>query len=460
MKFTLPDLRGMKVHFIGIGGAGMSGIARIMLDQGISVSGSDVKDSQVLVGLRALGGQIRVGHAPENIEGARLIVVSGAISETNAEILAARESGIPVLQRAEALAILMSESISVAVAGTHGKTTTTSMLTVAIQHAGLDPSFAIGGMINSSGTNAHRGSGSIFIAEADESDGSFLVYRPYGAIVTNVELDHVDHFADLSAIMHIFTEFVATIRPGGFLVLCSDDPGSQELRAAISREDIRIVTYGESGDFAISRISLSALASTARVTHNGRVLGELALSVPGKHNIYNAVAALAAGTELGVDQRELLAGLSKFSGTRRRFEMKGEVRGIRVVDDYGHHPTEIDVTLQTARRYAGTGRLLVIFQPHRYSRTRAFAAEFAEVLSQADAVYLLEIYPASEVPIPGVSSALISERIKSGTSLVEPSMVDMVARVVADAREGDVIMTLGAGDVSSLAPVILSALAE
>ncbi|MEI8065776.1 MAG: UDP-N-acetylmuramate--L-alanine ligase [Actinomycetes bacterium] len=460
MKFSLADLRSAKVHFIGVGGAGMSGIARIMLDQGISVTGSDVKESQVLVGLRALGGDISVGHAPENIDGAGLIVVSGAISEKNVEMLAARASGVPILQRAEALSILMSDSISVAVAGTHGKTTTTSMLTVAVQHAGLDPSFAIGGMINSSGTNAHRGSGSIFIAEADESDGSFLVYHPFGAIVTNVELDHVDHFADLPAIMRIFQEFVSTIRPGGFLVLCSDDPGSQELRALVVRQDIRIVTYGESGDFGISRISLAATSSSARITLNGRVLGELKLSVPGKHNIYNAVAALAAGTELGVDEDDLLSGLSMFTGTRRRFEVKGEVRGVRVVDDYGHHPTEIDATLTTARLFAGAGRLLVIFQPHRFSRTQAFASEFAATLSQADSVYLLEIYPASEDPIPGVTSALIAQRISHKNVIVEPSMVDMVNRVVADAREGDVIMTLGAGDVSSLAPVILSALSE
>ena len=460
MNFSLADLRNLKVHFIGIGGAGMSGIARIMLDQGISVSGSDVKESQVLVGLRALGGEISVGHAPQNIDGASLIVVSGAISEKNIEMIAARSSGVPILQRAEALSILMSDSVSVAVAGTHGKTTTTSMLTVAIQHAGLDPSFAIGGMINSSGTNAHRGSGSIFIAEADESDGSFLVYRPFGAIVTNVELDHVDHFADLPAIMQIFQEFVSTIRPGGFLVLCADDPGSQELRALVGRDDIRVVTYGESGDFGISRIALSATTSSARVTHNGRVLGELKLSVPGKHNIYNAVAAIAAGAELGVDESDLLSGLSMFTGTRRRFEVKGEARGVRVVDDYGHHPTEIEATLKTARLFVGSGRLLVIFQPHRFSRTQAFATEFAATLSQADSVYLLEIYPASEDPIPGVTSALIAQRISHQKVIVEPSMVEMVSRVVADAREGDVIMTLGAGDVSSLAPVILSALSE
>lgn len=460
MKYSLSQLREMNVHFIGIGGAGMSGIARIMIDQGINISGSDVKESQVLVGLRALGGQISGTHSEKNVQGADLVVVSGAISEKNIELAAARNSGIPIVQRAEALAILMSESVSVAVAGTHGKTTTTSMLTVAIQNAGLDPSFAIGGMINSSGTNAHRGSGSIFVAEADESDGSFLVYQPSGAIVTNVDLDHVDHYANFSEVLNIFEKFVTTIKPGGFLILCADDAGSQQLRARITRDDIRILTYGETGDFVISRVVLSAGSSTARIAHNGRVLGELSLSVPGKHNVFNAVAALAAGVELGVDAGDLLSGLAVFTGTRRRFEVKGEARGVRVVDDYGHHPTEIDATLKTARLFAGAGRLHVIFQPHRFSRTQAFAVEFAEMLSQADKVYLLEIYPASEDPIPGVTSALIAQRISDDVALVEPSMVEIVNKVVAEARPGDVIMTLGAGDVSSLAPVILTALSE
>lgn len=457
---TLSELRGKQIYFIGIGGAGMSGIARIMLDQGFSVSGSDVKDSPDLTGLSELGATIHIGHAAENINGADLVVASGAISQRNVELLAAHLLCLPILARAEALAILMSESTAVAVAGTHGKTTTTSMLTVALQHAGLDPSFAIGGMINSSGTNAHRGSGRIFVAEADESDGSFLVYRPFGAIITNIELDHVDHFTDYAAVLAIFLEFVATIQPGGFLVACYDDLGVKDLLSKIKRTDLSIVTYGVEGNFTISRTALLPQSSTALITHDGSILGELSLQIPGAHNLANALAALAAGVCLGANVQPLFDGLHSFSGTRRRFEFKGEARGIRVIDDYAHHPTEISVTLETARRYAGTGRLIVIFQPHRYSRTKAFAVEFATALSAADSVLLLEVYPASEAPILGITSALIAKSIEPSKVLIEPSMIAMVAKVVREAKSGDVILTLGAGDVSSLAPVIVNALSE
>ena len=457
---TLSELRGKQIYFIGIGGAGMSGIARIMLDQGFSVSGSDVKDSPVLTGLSKLGATIHIGHAAENINGADLVVASGAISQRNVELRAAQLQSLPILVRAEALAILMSESTAVAVAGTHGKTTTTSMLTVALQHAGLDPSFAIGGMINSKGTNAHRGSGKIFVAEADESDGSLLVYRPFGAIITNIELDHVDHFSDYAAVLTIFLEFVATIQKGGFLVACNDDAGVKDLLSKVERTDLSIVTYGVEGDFTFSRTVLLPQSSKALIRHTGSILGELSLQIPGEHNLANALAALAAGICLGVNARPLLEGLHSFSGTRRRFEFKGEARGVRVIDDYGHHPTEVAVTLETARRYAGDGRVLVIFQPHRYSRTEAFANEFAVALSAADVVLLLEVYPASEAPIPGVTSALIAKLIEPSKVSIEPSMIAMVAKVVREAKSGDVILTLGAGDVSSLAPVIVDALSE
>ena len=457
---TLEEFRSKQIYLIGIGGAGMSGIARIMIDQGFSVSGSDARDSPVLASLSKLGATIHVGHAAENINGADLVVTSGAISQSNVELRAAHLQRLPILARAEALAILMSESISVAVAGTHGKTTTTSMLTVALQHSDLDPSFAIGGMLNSSGTNAHLGSGKIFVAEADESDGSLLVYRPFGAIITNIELDHVDHFADYAAVLAIFLEFVATIQQGGFLVACNDDVGVRDLLSKIKRTDLSILTYGVEGNFVISRTVLLPESSTALISYNGSILGELSLQVPGEHNLANALAALAAGVCLGANPQTLLDGMHSFSGTRRRFEFKGEARGIRVIDDYGHHPTEIAVTLETARRYAGTGRLLVIFQPHRYSRTKAFAVEFASALSAADLLFLLEVYPASEAPIPGVTSALIAKSIDPSKVLIEPSMISMVVKVVLEAKSGDVILTLGAGDVSSLAPVIVNALSE
>lgn len=460
MKISLASLRSMKVHFIGIGGAGMSGIARIMLDQGISVSGSDAKDSPTVQSLRIMGAEVFVGHSAEYVGDADVVVVSSAISQGNPELLAAKKYGKVILPRAQALAILMSESIAIAVAGTHGKTTTTSMLTVALQHAGLDPSFAIGGTINSSGTNAHLGTGDIFVAEADESDGSFLAYSPTCAIITNIELDHVDHFPDLHSLMKIFEAFVANIKSGGFLIACHDDEGVTELLQGITRSDITIITYGTSGELTYSRLFLSPGGSMARITQNGKVLGELHLQVPGAHNMLNALAALSAGVALTHSAPDLMKGLSSFTGARRRFELKGNTGGVRVIDDYGHHPTEIEVTLTAARLYAEGGRLLVIFQPHRYSRTQAFASDFAKALSLADQVFLLEIYPASEDPIPGVDSTLISKEMDPSKVTVEPSMITIVEDVVNLAKPGDVILTLGAGDVSSLASVIVQTLPQ
>ncbi len=460
MKFpTFEELQSKKIHFIGIGGAGMSGIARIMLAQGLSISGSDVKESTVTQNLATLGATIRIGHGAENVEGVDLIVLSTAIAQDNPEIVAAEKLGIPRISRAQALAILMAGKRSVAVAGTHGKTTTTSMLTVALQSAGLNPSFAIGGMINASGTNAYSGSGDIFVAEADESDGSFLAYKPLGAIITNIELDHVDHFSDLESIYALFEEFVDSIQAGGFLIACGDDPGVQELLRRVIRTDLTISTYGVGNhDWQISRELLSPNSSVARLTHTGKVVGDLELHVPGAHNVLNAAAALAAGSALGVSSASMLDGLATFTGSRRRFELKAEVDGIRIVDDYGHHPTEIRVTLETARRYVGDGKIYVIFQPHRYSRTQAFAREFAEALDLADEIYLLEVYAASEQPIPGVSSLLIASQMNPAKVHFEPSMIEVVEAVVQKAAKGDVVMTLGAGDVSSLAPVIVKSL--
>ena len=456
---TFEQLAEKKIHFIGIGGAGMSGIARIMLAQGLTVSGSDVKDSSVTQNLATLGATIQIGHAAENVSGVDLIVLSTAISLNNPEIVAAEKLGITQISRAQALAILMAGKRSVAVAGTHGKTTTTSMLTVALQSAGLNPSFAIGGMINASGTNAYSGSGDIFVAEADESDGSFLAYKPLGAIITNIELDHVDHFNDLESIYALFENFVDSIQIGGFLIACGDDTGVQELLRRVKRTDITISIYGLGNhDWQISRESLSPNSSVARLTHTGKVVGDLELQVPGAHNVLNAAAALAAGSALGVSGSSMLDGLATFTGSRRRFELKAEVNGIRIIDDYGHHPTEIRVTLETARRYVGNGKIYVIFQPHRYSRTQAFAAEFAQALDLADEIYLLEVYAASEQPIPGVSSLLIASQMNPEKVHFEPSMIEVVEQVTAKARAGDLVMTLGAGDVSSLAPVIVKSL--
>jgi UDP-N-acetylmuramate--alanine ligase len=454
----LSELASKKLHFVGIGGAGMSGLARIALTHGAQVSGSDEKDSSVLAALAALGATVFSSHNADHVKGADLVIYSNAISPNNSERVAAATLNIPTYTRAQALALLMSESTSIAVAGTHGKTTTSSMLTVALQACGVDPSFAIGGTISASGSNAHRGTGEYFVAEADESDGSFVEYKPFGAIVTNVEHDHVDYFATPGDVTAAFEEFARTISPEGFLVYCADDAGSSALGQ--SMRNIVSISYGENSesDLHIDQVELGAKGSRARALWKGKSIGHLELNVPGRHNVDNAGAALAVGLHLGLPSAGLLAGLASFAGTGRRFELKGTVHGIRVIDDYGHHPTEIKVTLDAARRYAGDGRLLVIFQPHRYSRTQAFMSEFASALSLADFVLLLEIYAASEKPIAGVSSEVIAEAMENGKYI--PNFVEATDSIIEMAKPGDVIITLGAGDVSSLGPIIIDGLTK
>jgi UDP-N-acetylmuramate--alanine ligase len=451
----LKDLTGKRVHFIGIGGSGMSGLARIAISHGIIVSGSDASDSSVLNALRALGAEIYIGHDSKNVIGANLIVFSNAIKPNNPERESASKLAIPEITRAAALSLLMSESLSIAVAGTHGKTTTSSMAAVAFQSAGTDPSFAIGGILKSSGSNAHRGSGKYFIAEADESDGSFIAYHPHAAIITNVEWDHVDHFKSESEVFTAFSEFAKTI--SGFLVYCADDAGATQIAKSA---DIKTIGYGKSQSAAlrVDQISLTAAGSTARVLWNGAKIGTLELSVPGEHNILNAAAVMAIGLELGLPATSLLDGLVKFHGAGRRFELKGSVSGIRIIDDYGHHPTEIEVTLTAAKRYAGGGRLLVVFQPHRYSRTKVFVNQFAKSLSIADYVWLLEIYAASEQPISGISSENIVKQMDQAE--FEPNFIAVTEKIARTAKPGDVVITLGAGDVSSLGPLILEELSK
>ena len=452
----MQSLKGKSIHFIGIGGAGMSGLARIALADGISVSGSDSKDSTVLSALEAIGAKIYRSHKAEHITGADVVIYSTAISTKNPELSTALERSIPVLTRAKALALLMSGSSSIAVAGTHGKTTTSSMMTVALQACGEDPSFAIGGTLTTSGSNAHRGTGKFFVAEADESDGSFIEYRPSAAIVTNIEHDHVDFFKSADDVTRVFAEFASTIQDNGTLVYCLDDSGSRSLGQSVV--SIASVSYGENegADLRISEIKLAAASSRAKAFWRGKSVGTIELQVPGKHNILNAAACLAMGLSLGLSAPSLLTGLHSFRGTGRRFELKATVHGVRIIDDYGHHPTEIAVTLEAARRYVGDGKLIVIFQPHRYSRTQAFLEKFARELDRADDVIILEVYAASEKPIPGVSGNLIAEKMKHGSFI--PNFAEAVERVVTLAKPGDVIMTLGAGDVSSLAGVIADGL--
>lgn len=453
---NLREFGARPIHFIGIAGAGMSGLARIALSHGFTVTGSDSKDSSILDALKALGAQTYVGHDAAHVRADSYIVHSAAIASENPEMVRAQELGLKIFTRAQALSILMSESKSIAVAGTHGKTTTSSMLTVALQACGVDPSFAIGGTITASGSNAHRGTGDYFVAEADESDGSFIAYHPFGAIITNVEHDHVDYFQTADAVVKAFHDFIATINPAGFLIYCADDPGAQ----ALGEKCTFGISYGTTAgaDLQIDSISLEAMGSSARALWRGKAIGELTLQVPGIHNLRNAAAALASGISLGLPAGELLTGLARFQGAGRRFELKGSVAGIRVIDDYGHHPTEISVTLEAARRYAGDGRVIALFQPHRYSRTQAFIDNFADSLDKADRVILLEIYAASEAPIAGVSSQLIAEKMERGEFI--PNFVDAADAIIDDAKPGDVILTMGAGDVNSLGPIILEGLTK
>jgi UDP-N-acetylmuramate--alanine ligase len=453
-----------RVHFVGVGGAGMSGIARIMLARGVYVSGSDAKRSRELEALAVLGADVHVGHRAEQVDRADTVVVSSAIRDTNPEVVRARELGLRVLRRAQALAAVMADRRGIAVAGTHGKTTTTSLLTVALQRCGADPSFAIGGNLSDSGVNAHNGSGDLFVAEADESDGSFLVLRPYAAVVTNVDADHLDHYGTAEAIEAAFAEFAATIDPTGFLVTCADDPGARRLALAARGSGLAVTTYGESAeaDLRIDKLRLAGTGSAFEVVMRGRRLGPVTLRIPGHYNALNAAAALTAGLGLGMPEGVLREGLGAFTGTRRRFDLKGTADGVRVFDDYAHHPTELTAVLLAAREVAAGGRIVVAFQPHRYTRTAAFRLEFAHALALADEVVVLEVYPAGEDPIPGASGASIAAAVPLPAQhvLFEPSWSAVAGRLVERARPGDLVLTLGAGDVTMIGPEAVALLAE
>ncbi|HLZ38772.1 MAG TPA: UDP-N-acetylmuramate--L-alanine ligase [Mycobacteriales bacterium] len=453
------------VHLVGVGGAGMSGIARILLARGVPVSGSDAKDSRGLAALRALGATISLGHCPGNVaSGTRTVVVSSAIRPANPELVEARRRGLRVLRRAEALAALMADRRGIAVAGTHGKTTTTSMLTVALLHCGADPSFAIGGDLNEAGSNAHHGLGELFVAEADESDGSFLLLTPYAAVVTNVEPDHLDHYRDAAAVDAAFAAFVARLPPDGFLVACADDPGSRRAGEAAARRGLEVLRYGEApdADVRIDTLTLHGGGSTIDLVAGSRPLGPVSLRVPGRHNALNATAALATGLRLGFGVADLRSALTGFTGARRRFEFTGAAAGVRVYDDYAHHPTEVAATLAAAREVAGGGRLVVAFQPHRYSRTAAFRDQLGRALAGADEVVVMEVYAAGEDPIPGATGASVARAVPLPPDRVvfEPSFSAVPAALAARARPGDLILTLGAGDVTMLGSEVLRALAE
>ncbi len=460
----MVDLTG-HVHIVGIGGAGMSGIARILVARGAVVSGSDAKESRRLVALRALGIDARVGHDAANVEGADVVVISTAIRASNPEVVGAQERGIPVVSRADALAAVMAGFRGVAVAGTHGKTTTTSMLTIAAQHCGVDPSFAIGSELNDSGANAHQGAGDLFIVEADESDGSFLKLPAVAGIVTNVEADHLDHWGTFDAIEAGFVEFATGIAAaGGFVVACADDPGAARMASRARELGVDVRTYGldPGADYVLSEVVTSATGSGAAVSRDGEMLGRLSLQVHGTHNVLNAAAALVAGLGIGLPAAEVFEGLSLFSGTRRRFDFKGEVAGIRVFDDYAHHPTEIAATLRAAREVVGEGNLVVAFQAHHYYRTAMFVDEFGEALGLADQVVVLEVYAPGEDPIPGASGQSMASHVPLPADQVvfEPSWSAVAGQLADRAQPGDIVMTLGAGDIVLLGPEVLDLLAR
>jgi len=451
-----------RVHFVGIGGAGMSGIARIMLARGLPVSGSDAKETVVLSALRALGATVHVGHSGEHVGDADTVVVSTAIRPDNPELLEAGRRGLRVVHRAGALASVMAGRRAVAVAGTHGKTTTTSLLTVAIQHCGADPSFAIGGSLNESGANAHNGSGDVFVAEADESDGSFLVYSPLAAIVTNVEPDHLDHYGTPEAVEEAFSLFAGTVLPAGFLVTCADDVGAQRLGEGARRRGVDVRTYGEHSDADLRVVDLETrgMGSSFEPVALGRRLGRIDLRLPGRHNALNAAAALAVGMGLGFPVERLREGLASFTGTRRRFEHKGTAGAVRVFDSYAHHPTELLADLAAARDVADGGRVVVVFQPHLFSRTQFFAAELGQALGRADDVVVMDVYAAREDPVPGVTGALVAAAVPLPFEHVvfEPSWSAVAGHLASRARPGDIVLTCGAGDVTMIGPEVLALL--
>jgi UDP-N-acetylmuramate--alanine ligase len=440
-----------RVHLVGVGGAGMSGIARILLLRGVPVSGSDLREGRALDELRVLGASIVVGHDAANVEGADLVVTSTAVPQDNPEVVAATNAGVPVLRRAEMLAALMAGERAVLIAGTHGKTTTTSMTVVALQAAGGDPSFAIGGSLNESGTNAHAGSDGVFVAEADESDRSFLVYTPDIAVVTNLEHDHPEEFADLADVHDAFVRFLVARAPGAPAIVCLDDPGSAALLADIADPAI---TYGTDPRADVRLVTRQDGTTNVRMPDGADLA--LTLAVPGSHNLLNAAAALAVCGVLGQDLDAAAAGLRRFTGAARRFQPVGEAGGIRVVDDYAHHPTELRATLAAARS-SGADRIVVVVQPHRYSRTEVLGAELGRAAAAGDLVIVTDVYGAGEAPVPGVTGQLVADAaVAAGAKvLYEPHLGGVVDRLAEHVRDGDLVLTTGAGDVTHVGPSLL-----
>ncbi|MBW3084402.1 UDP-N-acetylmuramate--L-alanine ligase [Austwickia sp. TVS 96-490-7B] len=475
---SLPSVTELgRCHVLAVGGAGMSAVARLLHAAGVVVSGADVQDSVTLQALAQEGIQVWVGHDSAHLSGVDTVVFSSAIREDNVELAAARAAGLRVLHRSQALAVLMHMTGAegrprrgVAVAGANGKTTTSSMLAEALSVAGADPSYAVGGELIRAGTNAAWGEGDTFVVEADESDGSFLVYGPEVAVVTNVQPDHLDFYGTFDGVRRAYEEFVRTISPGGVLVACADDEGSARLARWAAEQGVRVVTYGESdeADVRVTQPSFDGLSSRATVRHAG-VEYELQVGVPGWHNVVNATAAWVAAVEgVGADPSAVLAGLAGFAGARRRFESRGTAAGVRVVDDYAHNPGKVAAVVGTARRLASPGRLVVLFQPHLYSRTRDFADAFGTALAAADVVLVMDVYGAREDPMPGVDGGLVAREVVAAQERQgRRGLVEFVAdrhavldRLRAVVTAGDLVVTVGAGDVTRWGPLLLAQLED
>jgi len=444
----VPD----RVHLVGIGGAGMSAIARILAQRGHAVSGSDLHDSRVVAALRALGVRVEIGHDAEHIGDAEVVVTSTAVPAGNPEVHRALDLGVPVVPRARMLADILSGDRCVLVAGTHGKTTTTSMIVVGLHAAGVDPTFAIGGELNEAGTNAHAGADRLAVAEADESDRSFLEYEPDVAIVTNIELDHPEVYRDLDDVLDTFVAFLARRRPGGHAVVCIDDPGVREI---LDRIDGPIVTYGASAD---ADVRIVRRDGGVEILLDGQRHG-VTLAVPGDHNLLNAAGAIAGIHALGAPSGPAIEGLRRFRGAARRFQVLGEAGGIRVVDDYAHHPTELRATLAAART-TGARRILCVVQPHRYSRTASLGEELGRAAAGADLVVVTEVYGSGEQPVPGVNGLIVARAAEAAGARVrfEPHLGAVAALLVAEAEPGDLVLVTGAGDVNQVGPALLALL--
>jgi UDP-N-acetylmuramate--alanine ligase len=451
-----------RIHFVGIGGIGMSGIAEVLLNLGYAISGSDLADSDITRRLARLGVGYYPGHRAENVAQADVVVVSSAVTAENVEVVTAKARKIPVIPRAEMLAELMRMKYGVAVAGSHGKTTTTSLIATVLAKGGLDPTLVIGGRLNSLGGNAKLGQGEFMVAEADESDGSFLKLTPMVAVVTTIDREHLDFYKNLAEIQTAFGQFLNKVPFYGFCVVCADEPNIRAILPGLTK---RVFTYGLQGDadYAAHEVRTQGFGSVFVATRQGEVLGSVVLNIPGLHNIRNALAAVATGMELDVPFVCIQEALRDFSGIHRRFEVKGEARGVTVVDDYGHHPTEIEATLRTARLVWPDRRLMVIFQPHRYTRTQALWKEFCPPLLTADVLLLTDVYGAGEQTIPGVSGGQIWEGVQAlghPQALFLPQQEDLAAEMLRHIRAGDVVLTLGAGDVWKVGEEVLKALQE